>query len=424
MGFAAPAAEQEIFPYSVKLTNSKQLKPCLENLERFVRRYEPLFYRVEQGRHAQTILKGLLSDLDRKTVEPIAVDHGQPRRGLQRFVGAGLWEDEEVLAEMQRHMVEEFGDPNGVIIIDPSTFPKRGTESVGVERQWCGRLGKTDNCQSGVFLGYASVQGGCLIDRRLYLPKSWSRRPKRRQNAHVPKEVRYRSRVRIADELLKKDAARFPHAWIVGDDEFGQPTWFRYRLGDRGERYLLEVPENTLIRDLEAPPPEPTGRRGQPRRRPFVRASKWAKQQPASRWNRFHVRDGEKGPLQVEAIRYRVQARKEGKPGREETILVTRTPWPDREYRYWMAPARLQLPLSEMVWAASMRHRVEEFIEWGKGESGLADYEVRSWVGWHHHMTLSLLAQLFLALEHKRLGKKGAGDDRTDDRPRDRQATA
>lgn len=416
MGEAAPLLSSLRLPYSVPVLKPWQLSPCLENLGRFVDRYRPRFYRTEQREHVETVLEGMLGDLPRKTVEPIAVDHEQPRRPLQRFVGGGHWDDADVLDVFHRHVVEEVGDPDGILMIDGSGFPKAGTESVGVTRQWCGRLGKVDNCQVGVFLGYASPRGGTLIDRRLYLPQSWARSLKRREKCHVPPEIRYRSTLRIAYELLLQDLPRFPHRWITGDDEFGRPVWFRRALARRGERYLLEVPGNTSIRDLEAVPPPRQSSQGPSPKVPFQAALDWAKAQRRSRWTRIEVRAGEKGPLKLDAIRCRVRTWRDRIHGPEEILLVTRTPGPNPKIKCWMAPAFADAPLTEMVRVASHHHSIEEFFAWGKGDAGLADYEVRSWVGWHHHMTLSLLALFFLTLERSRLGEKNTGRDGVDDR--------
>lgn len=404
MGLAEPVPVHELFPH-VEITR-KQLVACLGNLEQFLIRYGPRFHRSEQVGHARTYIEGLLSDLPRKTIEPIATDHDQHRRPLQRFVGSGCWDDTKVLSEFHAEVREKIGDPQGILILDGSAFPKKGTESVGVKRQGCGRLGKQDNCQLGVYLAYVGSDSATLIDRRLYLPLEWCRRLKRRAKGHVPREIRYRTSIQIADELLQKDAPHFPHAWITGDDEFGHPSWFRRTLRRRGERYILDVPGNTGIRDLEAiPPSRGEGAGGNPKT-PFTLAAKWASSPSAARWTKLLVRDGEKGPLEVEAIRLRVQTRLDRRVGPEELFGVTRNAHGDPEYRYYLSNADESVPLAERVRVAKARHRIEECFEQAKGEAGLAHYEVRSWIGGHHHMTLSLLASWFLVLEQRRVGKK------------------
>jgi len=409
MAEAAARLPNEIFPH-VEITR-RQLEPCLENLDKFLERYAPRFYRLEQRDHARTYMEGRLSDLPRKTCEPIATDHDQNRWLIQHFVGMGLWEDEKVLSELHLHVREELGDPSGILILDGSDYEKKGTQSVGVKRQWCGRLGKVENCQAGVYLAYAGSGDAALVDRRLYLPIEWCRSPKRRKKARIPKEIHFQSKIQIADDLLKKDAARFPHAWVVGDDEFGRPAWFRRSLARRKERYLLEVPSNTRIRDLAAPSPKRRSKRGRAPKPPFVRSTVWAHQQSASAWTRLVIHDGEKGPIQFEAILAHVQAKDEQRVGPIETFMVMRTLGPEPEYRFYLSNADEFVPLAELVRVAQARHLIEECFERAKGEAGMAHYEVRSWVGWNHHMTLSLLAAWFLTLEKRRVGGKNAGSD-------------
>src|SRR5262249_14046246 len=154
---------------------------CRRRLESFLRRYLPRFYRVEQHELARVVLQGKLGNLQRKTSEPIAAQAGRPRKPVQHFVGAGCWNDEAVMAELRQHVAEELADAEAVLVLDPSAFPKSGSDSCGVARQWCGRLGKLDNCQVGVFLAYVSARGQALADRRLYLPGEWTEDAGRRQ---------------------------------------------------------------------------------------------------------------------------------------------------------------------------------------------------------------------------------------------------
>lgn len=390
----------------------EDVRGCRDRITRFLTRYLPLFYRVEQRGHAGAFVRGLLSGLPRKSVEPIAAQAGVPRKNLELFVGSGVWDDEEVMGELRRHVREELGEDDGVIIIDPSSFPKKGEHSCGVARQWCGRLGKQENCQIGVFLAYASSKGHALIDRRLYLPEAWADDDARRDECHVPADVVFLETWRIALELLRRSGPDTPHRWVVGDDEFGRAAEFRAALRVAGERYVLDVPCNTNIRDLERRrPPRKKGGKGRKREVPFVRADAWAKSLPADRWARLTIRAGAKGPLEVEAVSVRVRAKRGRRNGPEERLLVIRTLGPQPDWTYALSNAAADEPLSELVRARSSRHRVEEVLEEAKGEVGLAHYEVRSWVGWHHHVTLALLALWFLILERGRMGGKNPGRD-------------
>lgn len=385
------------------------VRGCTDRLTEFLQRYLPRFYRVEQRENATLVIRGLLSGLDRKTCEPIAIEAGLPRKPIQFFVGAGKWDDEAVMAELRAHVREQLADPDGVVVIDPSSFPKKGTESCGVARQWCGRLGKVENCQVGVFLAYASGGGYAPLDRRLYLPEDWADDEARRARGHVPPEVEFREKWRIALDLLDRSLPGLPHGWIVGDDEFGRASEFRAGLRQRHERYVLDVPCNTTIRDLQRRrPPRRKAGVGRKREVPFVRADAWAASQPASRWERITVRDGEKGPLQVEAMSVPVRARQEGRIGPEERLIVIRSVGESRT-DYALSDAGPEVPLAELVRVQRQRHRIEELFEAGNGEAGLDHYEVRSWVGWHHHMTLSLVALWFVCLERRRVGGENPG---------------
>jgi SRSO17 transposase len=375
-----------------------------QRLQGFLHRYLPCFFRKEHRDLVPLVLAGKLSNLERKTAEPIARQAGRHRKPVQHFVGAGKWQDEAVLAELRHHVGFELGAADGTLILDGSGFPKSGAASCGVERQWCGRLGKIDNCQVGVFLGYASSRGQALVDRRLYLPQSWAADSERRAQGHVPADVIFQTKLAIGLDLIAR-CRELPHGWVLGDDEFGRSADFRLRLRRRGERYLLDVPSNTSVRDLEE--------RGEGGRKPaFERADAWVARQPSSRWRRLVVRDGEKGRVVVRALVALVQTKDEdGCVGRSERLLAVRPVDHAGETTYAVTNDVRQTGVAALVRIKQQRHAVEQLFQGGKGEVGLGHYEVRSWVGWHHHMTLSLLALWYLLLERREVGKKNAGVD-------------
>jgi SRSO17 transposase len=390
----------------------EQVRGCRDRLTSFLERYLPRFYRVEQRANATLVIRGLVSGLERKTCEPIAVEAGVHRKPVQFFVGAGKWDDEAVMAELRRHVREVLGDGRAVLVLDPSGFPKSGTESCGVARQWCGRLGKQDNCQVGIFLIYAAPGGYALLDRRLYLPEAWADDPGRREKTHVPPGVTFQEPWRIAIDLLERCRKDLPHAWVTGDDELGRPAAFRGWLRRHGEWYVLDVPCNTSVRDLECRRPRRRrAGRGRKRAVPFRRADAWAARQPEARWTRLTVRDGERGPLRVDAMAVRVRTKQERRIGPEERLVVMRTVEAKPQVHYALSNAGPEVSLAELVRVRFTRHRVEEALEAGKSEAGLGQYEVRSWVGWHHHMTLALLALWFLILERRRVGGENPGAD-------------
>lgn len=370
--------------------------------------------------HARTYICGLLSDVERQNVESIAYRFGQERLPLQRFIGWAEWDDTPLRQELIGQVAQQLGQADGVLVFDPSALAKSGTESVGVARQWCGRLGKVDNCQVALSLGYVSAQGHTLVDMRLYLPKAWLQDKARLDKAGVPTARRgYRTRHQLALERLEQHGTTLPHRWIAGDDEMGRPYWFRRRLAALGERYRLAVPSNTLIRDLETAPPEASGR-GRPPTRPWQRVEPWSQALSADAWRRVDVRDGSKGPLVVDVVKRRVVSRTHRRQqGHEEMVVVMR--YRDRDNQqvvqgdYSLSNAEPETPLWEFARVAQAEHRIEECLQRSKSEAGLADYEVRNWTGWHHHQTLSLLATWFLVTETQRGKKMDASDDVTAD---------
>lgn len=385
---------------------------CRRQLTPFLERYLPCFYRQEQRVNARIVLEGLLSDLERKTSEPIAVRHGIQRKPIQKFVGWGAWDDEAVMAEMRRHVREEIADPEGVLVLDPSSFAKKGTHSVGVKRQWCGRLGKIENCQLAVFLAYVASGDHAPLDRRLYLPEEWANDPKRRRACRVPKRITCQTTWQIAADMIEAHGKDIPHAWVAGDDEFGRPAAFRAWLRQKGERYVLDVPSNTLVRDLERARPRRKQKKGRRRSVPFLQARVWAAMQPKERWEQFTVRDGEKGPLRVQALSVEVRAKQDRRVGPRERLVVTRTVEKNPMTSFLLTNAAADVPLAEILKAKAARHAIESLFEEAKGETGLAHYEVRSWVGWHHHVTLSFLALWFLLMEKRRIGGKNTRHQR------------
>jgi SRSO17 transposase len=381
----------------------------MPRLERFMEPFIETLVRKEQVDHARTFLQGLLSDLEHKNVESIAYYFGQERMPLQWFVGVSDWDDKPLREELVRQVGQTLGEDDGVIVFDPSGFPKSGPESVGTARQWCGRLGKVDNCQVAIYMGYASRHEHALVDMRLFLPKEWTQDAKRRKKVGIPKGTRFKTRHQLCIEMLKENGDKLPHGWIAGDDEMGRPHWFRRRLDRLGERYLLAVPSNTLVRDLEVDPPAYSGHGRKPNR-PWIRVDKWAASLEEKAWTEVDARDGAKGPLIVQAVKCQVAARTDKRQqGHDEVLVVIR--YQDRDdgrvvkTDYYLSNGKPQIPIADFVRVAKAEHRIEECIQRAKSEAGLADYEVRNWKGWHHHQTLSLIATWFLVGEARR-GKK------------------
>jgi DDE superfamily endonuclease len=320
-------------------------------------------------------LTGLLSSLEHKTAEGIAYLFDADRQPLQRFLGQSQWDHRPWLGVLVGQVASRIGEPDGVIVFDPSAFAKKGTKSVGVGRQWCGRLGKVENYQVGVYMGYVSRTEHALVNFRLYFPEDRARDRARRKEAGVPQEVKFQTRHEQALEMLKECGSLLPHGWVAGDDEMGRPGEFRRELAGLGERYLLAVPSNTLVRDQEAELPAYSGRGRHPKVA-FTRMDDWYLRLPDGSWERLEVRDGEKGPLVVEAVKCLVRARSEtGGEGPDELLFITRVLQSDKTYKvdYYLSNAVTGVTLSELARVAKAEHRIEECFERAKGEAGLGD---------------------------------------------------
>ncbi len=386
----------------------------LKRLKQFAQPFIASLGRREPKQNAHIYISGLLSDLGRKNVESIAYRYDQDRRALQRFIGFAPWDHQPLLEELTRQIAAELGEDDGVIVFDPSAHKKCGNDSVGVQRQWLGRLGKVDNGQVAIYMGYASRKEHGLVDMRLYLPKQWARDKARRNKCGVPKQIRYQTRHELALDMLKNNGKYLPHSWIAGDDEMGRSSRFRRDLRALDEQYLLAVPSNSNVRDLDSFPPA-YGGRGQRPKQPFQRVDVWHDSLSDDAWMRIDVRDGEKGPLVLEIVKRRVVARTERSwhDPTEELLIITRSADGNGKvkYDYYLSNAPADTPLEELARVVKAEHRIEDSLKRAKSEAGLSDYEVRTWAGWHHHQTLSLIATWFLILETRRGKKVYAGVD-------------
>src|SRR5271156_269932 len=215
-----------------ELLDDARVDPCLlsgvvDRLESFLEPFVGSLESPERRTNAQQYVQGLVSNLDGKDIESIAYLHDRERQGLQKFIGQSEWSHRPLVTELARQIGSELGEPDGVLVFDPSAFAKKGTESVGVQRQWCGRLGKVENCQVGIYLGYVARRDHALVDVRLFLPQEWAKRRRRRSKAGVPAASCFQTRQKLMLDRLDEHGSVFPPAWIAGDDELGRSSWFR-----------------------------------------------------------------------------------------------------------------------------------------------------------------------------------------------------
>ncbi len=395
----------------------RQLKP---ELEVFLERYAPLFGRDAAQDHAHRFVQGLLLGGDRRSVENIAeaID-GCVVRSLQKFIAQSPWSADAVLEQLQGHVVEVLGDPDAALNVDETGFPKKGTKSVGVKRQYAGCLGRTDNCQIGVCVNYQTSAGHTLIDRRLFLPEEWAADPARRAEAGVPNSVVFRTKPELALEMVQQAARRgVPFGWVTGDSVYGDSPTFVQGVRGLGKWYVVDTSADARVW-LSEPTVVPAGTKG-PRGRATTRPKVATKPErvdevvsrlPAKAWNRVVVAEGSQGPRLYEYACLWVWFSEEGLPSGPERLLVRRSLGQQAELKYHRSNAPAEVPLEKLAQVRGGHWCVEQSFQAAKGECGLDEYETRGWVGWHHHTALSLLALWFLVLQRRRWGEKRAADD-------------
>jgi SRSO17 transposase len=395
----------------------KSLRSLKPELDSFLSRYLSLFGRDENAEHARMLVQGLLAGEERRNVENIAeaMDGGVVRT-LQKFIAQAVWDDKLVLREMRRNVVEVLRDEEATLIVDETGFPKKGTKSVGVARQYSGTLGRTDNCQVGVFLDYSSSKGHTLIDRRLFLPEAWTSDRERCTAAGVPTGVIFRTKPELAAEMIQQAVTdAVPFRWVAGDSVYGVSPTFVQTVQSLGKWYVLEVSSEARVWK-QCPTATDAGKKAEDGGRPTKQKKPLTKPQmvkdlvaeiPAESWKRLVVAEGSQGPRIYEFAELKVWFSFSGHPGEEpERLLFKRSVGQDPELKYQRSNAPHRIPLKKLAEVGGCRWCVEQDFQAGKGECGLDEYETRGWIGWHHHTCLSLLALGFLTLQKVRLGKK------------------
>ena len=353
-----------------------------KEFDALVERIGPHFARSEARIRARDYLIGLLSPVERKNGWQLAEQVGnQTPYGIQNFLGRAQWDANAVRDELRTYAIEHLEHSQAVLVIDETGFLKKGTKSVGVQRQYSGTAGRVENCQIGVFLGYASPQGYTFIDRELYLPKSWTSVPERCRCAGVPDEVEFATKPQLAQKMLKRAFnANVPTAWVTADEVYG---------GDRRLRLWLEEQQQAYVMAVSTQ--EPIWTNFEPHKVKELVATI-----PEAAWRRLSCGEGAKGPREYEWARSRFNC--PHAPEWERWLLVRRSLTDKTDMAYYVAFAPCGTTLEEMVSVAGTRWTIETSFETAKGEVGLDHYEVRSMSGWYRHITLTLLAHAFLTV--------------------------
>jgi len=385
--------------------------------------FAPLFRRAEQRHWAKHYLAGQLLEVQRKSIEPMALALvGGKVQALQQFIGVGAWDDDAILAQHQALVAETLGDrETGVLIVDGCDFPKQGRHSVGVARQWCGALGKVANCQASVLACYASAKGYTLVDRRLYLPDRWFTEDfcPQRAACGVPADAVFQTRPMLAVAMVSAlhERGALPFSWVLGDESFGVSTPFLDQIGALGLRYFAEVPHDTRVwrqrPGTAVPPPKKHGRpthrlRVAPGAPPPLRVDALAAQLPPQAWQRRTILEGARGPLVAEFAVLRAVAVREQLPGPDVWVVLRRQLQEEPELKAYLTNAPAATDFATLVWLSGRRWPIESAILECKSELGFDQYEVRGWTGWHHHTTMTLLAHHFLVRLRCQLGHRAA----------------
>lgn len=367
-----------------------------DELEELFLRTGHRFKRVEPRRRMRDYIRGLMGPVGRKNGWQLAeyAGHQTPDR-LQRLLNGARWNADELRDDLQGYVAERLGEPDGILVLDDTGFLKKGTTSAGVQRQYSGTAGRTENCQIGVFAAYATTRGRALVDRELYLPKSWTDDRARCRAAHIPDERTFATKPDLAKAMvLRAIASPLPIAWVTADSAYGQEWRLRRMLEETAVGYVLAVPKSQQVPH-------------------FGRIDHLFSQAPGEAWERRSCGDGAKGPrfyhwaaLQITSI----EDFDGDMPTHQRWALARRSINKPDEIAYYLAHAPLGTTIETLVRVAGMRWAIEETFQAAKNECGLDQYEVRRYTGWMRHVTLAMLAHAFLAVMAADAAAKGAAE--------------
>jgi SRSO17 transposase len=371
------------------MTTRAEVRDWARGLDELVARVAPRFGRVEPRRRARAYLAGLMAPVQRKNGWQLAEAAGdRTPDAIQDFLSRVRWDADLVRDDLRAYVVEHLGDPAAVLVLDETGFLKKGNKSVGVQRQYSGTAGRIENCQIGVFLGYASRHGQALIDRALYLPESWAEDRARRQEAGVPEAVSFMTKPKLGRQMLERALdAGVPCAFVTADSVYGADSSLRRVIERGGRGYVLAVTSGQRL-----------GGRA---------VSAWAEEVSPEAWMRLSAGAGAKGPRVYDWACVpvgRITA------GWQKGLLIRRKIGKPEDLTFYLTHAPAQTPTEDLVRVAGTRWTIEACFEAAKGELGLDQYEVRSWTGWHRHVTLAMLAHAYLAAIRKAaVGGTGRG---------------
>jgi SRSO17 transposase len=377
------------------MTTSEEISGWRAGLDDLHARIAPRFRRSEARERAKRYLAGLLDRVERKNGWQLAEHLGEAGpQGVQRLLNAADWDADAVRDDLRSYVIEQLGGADGVLIIDETGFLKKGAKSVGVQRQYSGTAGRRENCQIGVFLGYASDRGRTFLDRELYLPQEWAGDAERRREAGVPDDVAFATKPALARQMLERAfAGAVPAAWVAGDEIYGNDAGLRRWLEGNGRPYALAAPCNHTVWHY-----------GKQERADALMASL-----PDAAWGTLSCGEGAQGERLYDWSCIRLPY--ESATGMAHWLLARRGRSDASELAYFRVFGPATAPLEELVRVAGTRWAIEESFEDAKGVVGLDHYEVRKWNAWYRHITLALLAHAYLEVTRRNAnqveGKKG-----------------
>lgn len=395
-----------------------------KELEGFHLQFAGCFSREEPRENFYKYMSGQFSKLERKSIEPIAVSMQDGHvRSMQRFVSDVIW-DEDVMFVKYRSMVDEdMGDPNGVLIFDESGFRKKGNDSAGVKRQYCGNIGKVDNCQVGVFAGYASKLGYALIGKRLFMPEEWFDATHRKwywKKCKIPGNLVFRSKPELAIDILReiRKENKLRYTYIAADTVYGQSPEFIAEIElDPRCIYFVGISSDSMCWTEQPVTVEHTYRYGgKQKTKTMVEKSEHkpvsvevlARHLNEYFWYRRSISEGTKGPVAYDFARLQVVLSKNGLPDKKVMLIIRRSIDKQPEYSYFISNAPADTQLQTFVWLTGLRWPIEQSFEEAKTELGMDHYEVRKYPGWNHHMLTCMLGHFFLWHLKIKLGKKSS----------------
>ena len=414
-------SQEHLFSVPKFSVSSNDVDNFINELKGFHEVFSDCFHRSESRDHFFRYMVGQFSELERKSIEPIAlnVENGNVRP-MQRFISDAEWDDYKILNKYHSLLNEDMGTVDGALIFDESGFVKKGKDSIGVGRQYCGSIGKVENAQVGVFAGYASPSGYALLDKRLFIPEKWfsDEYKLRREKCKLPEKIEFKTKPQLAVEMFNSivEQGTIPFKYVLADSLYGTSPEFIEAVGSCvNATYFVEVPSDTRCWLKQPITREKQYKyKGQTRSKTVlektekkpITVSALAMNINNYFWYRRKVSEGTKGPIKYEFTKRRIILSNNGLPQKTVWLIIRRNIDEQPVYKYFLSNAPVSTKLSLFVWLSGLRWAIEQCFEETKSELGMDHYEVRKFTGWHHHILTCMLAHFFLWHLKIRLGKK------------------